>query len=271
KQLPPTHFFLKLAGEDSGLALAEDGFAVGDVQSILELCEAQGAPQTILRWHYRSQHESLIAVSNHEFYDDKLFIVPSAHVEDPERGLRFRYLPNGVFDRAASATNRIEAPAGAAAVMEHARARPDLTLGVGTFSAQQRDAILDELEHLRRGTPGTEEFFIGDSAEPFFVKNLETIQGDERDVIFISVGYGKDKSGFFSMNFGPLNNEGGERRLNVLITRARGRCEVFSSIHANEIDLERARGRGPAALKSFLQYAETRILDVALPSGKDFG
>src|SRR5262249_27593006 len=104
KQLPPTHFFLKLAGEDSGLALAEDGCAVGDVQSILELCEAQGAPQTILRWHYRSQHESLIAVSNHEFYDDKLFIVPSAHVEDPERGLRFRYLPNGVFDRAASAT-----------------------------------------------------------------------------------------------------------------------------------------------------------------------
>jgi very-short-patch-repair endonuclease len=271
KQLPPTHFFLKLAGEDQSIALAEDDLEAGDVESILELCEAQGAPQVLLRWHYRSQHQSLIAVSNHEFYQDRLFIIPSAHVEDPERGLRFRYLANGVFDRAASATNRVEAAAVAAAVMEHARTRHDLTLGVGTFSAQQRDAILDELEHRRRATPATEEFFVTDNAEPFFVKNLEAIQGDERDVIFISVGYGKDKSGFFSMNFGPLSSDGGERRLNVLITRARRRCEVFSSIRANEIDLERARGRGPAALKSFLQYAETRILGVGMPSGKDFG
>ncbi|MCH7685568.1 MAG: hypothetical protein IH899_02620, partial [Planctomycetes bacterium] len=121
--------------------------------------------------------------------------------------------------------------------MEHARLYPDKTLGVGAFSVAQRDAILNELELRRRQAVELETFFATAAAEPFFVKNLENIQGDERDVILISIGYAKDSSGYMAMSFGPLNNEGGERRLNVLITRARERCEVFSSITADDIDL----------------------------------
>ncbi len=185
-------------------------------------------------------------------------------------GLRFHHIADGVFDRGGSATNRVEAEAVAAAVMKHAREFPDKTLGVGAFSVAQRDVILHELELRRRESPELETYFSTAAAEPFFVKNLENIQGDERDVIFISVGYGKDASGYMAMSFGPLNNDGGERRLNVLITRARERCEVFSSITADDIDLNRAKARGPQAFKTFLKYAETGILDVAVATGRDF-
>jgi len=154
-------------------------------------------------------------------------------------------------------------------VMTHAREYPDRSLGVGTFSVSQRDAILDELELLRRADPSLEHFFVTATAEPFFVKNLENIQGDERDVIFISVGYGKDSSGYMAMSFGPLQNEGGERRLNVLITRSRECCCVFSSIQSDEIDLARARSRGAQSLKSFLKYAETGLLETGSFTGRD--
>ncbi len=112
-------------------------------------------------------------------------------------------------------------------------------------------------------------FFSTGKAEPFFVKNLENIQGDERDVIFISVGYARDASGSMSMNFGPLSSQGGERRLNVLISRARERCEVFSSITADDIDLQRAKSRGAAAFKTFLRYAATGVLDTEATAGRD--
>lgn len=122
---------------------------------------------------------------------------------------------------------------------------------------------------LRRTDPSLEHFFVGSEAEPFFVKNLENIQGDERDVIFISVGYGKDSSGYMAMNFGPLSNDGGERRLNVLITRARDCCCVYSSIRADDIDLNRARSRGAQALKTFLKYAESGLLDTGTHHGAE--
>jgi very-short-patch-repair endonuclease len=134
---------------------------------------------------------------------------------------------------------------------------------VATFSVQQQQAILDQLECLRRENPDTEAFFASHEHEPFFVKNLENVQGDERDVIFISVGYGRDSKGVMAMRFGPLSQEGGERRLNVLISRAKQRCEVFSSITADDIDLDRATGRGVAALKTFLHYAQTGQLELA--------
>ena len=141
---------------------------------------------------------------------------------------------------------------------EHARQFPNLTLGVGAFSLPQKDAILGELELLRRSEGSDAEgFFNAHPHEPFFVKNLENVQGDERDVIFVSVGYGKDKSGYMAMSFGPLSIDGGERRLNGLITRARIRCEVFSSITAEDIDLERGRSKGVAAFKSYLHFAQT--------------
>ena len=265
KQLPPTSFFDRVAGDDTEPADIDD-FQVADVESILGLCSAQGIPDRMLRWHYRSQHESLIAVSNLEFYK-RLFIVPSAESED--LGLRLTKV-NGIYDRGKTATNRIEARALAQAVIQHARryrraARfPEgMSLGVGTFSVAQRDAILDELELLWRDNPDVASFFGAESSEPFFVKNLESIQGDERDVVMISVGYGPDADGYVTMGFGPLSAQGGERRLNVLISRARRCCEVFSSITAADIDLARTQSIGVRVLKTFLQYADKGYLDHA--------
>jgi very-short-patch-repair endonuclease len=122
---------------------------------------------------------------------------------------------------------------------------------------------------LRKQHPEREEFFSRGSSEPFFIKNLENIQGDERDVIFISLGYGRTNEGFLSMSFGPLNSDGGERRLNVLISRAKLRCEVFSSITGDDIDLSRSKGRGVAALKTFLSFAQSGQLGFAQETGRD--
>lgn len=258
KQLPPTRFFSRvLADVDIDVDGDDDSFRAGDLESILGLCTAQNMSQRMLRWHYRSKHQSLIGVSNREFYENKLYVIPSPVRESDSLGLRFHHITEGTFDRGRSATNRVEAAAVARAVMNHARDFPDLTLGVGTFSIRQRDAILDEVERLRREETDYKEFFNTDTDEPFFVKNLETIQGDERDVIYISVGYGPDSEGKMTMNFGPLSAEGGERRLNVLITRAKRRCEIFSSITERDIDLDRATGRGPKAFRTFLQFART--------------
>jgi very-short-patch-repair endonuclease len=274
KQLPPTGFFKKMLSDET---LGEDDEVVntGDLESILKLCESKGVPQRMLRWHYRSRHHSLIAVSNREFYGNELCVIPSPQSISPDHGLRFRFVGDGVFDRGGKASNQPEARAVAQAVIEHARRSPEKSLGVGTFSVAQRDAVLQEVELLRRGNADLEKFFAqGNSesggSEPFFVKNLENIQGDERDVIFISVGYGKDKSGALFMNFGPLSNDGGERRLNVLISRARERCEVFSSITSDDIDTARAKSVGVRAFKHFLRFAKTGILEDQAPTGAGF-
>jgi very-short-patch-repair endonuclease len=223
----------------------------------------------MLNWHYRSKHQSLIAVSNKQFYDNRLFIVPSPYDAVAGMGLKFNYNPDAHYDRGNTRANPKEARIVAEAVIRHAREAPSRSLGVATFSVAQRQAIQNELEILRREHPDTEEFFGRGTSEPFFVKNLENIQGDERDVIFISLGYGRTKEGFISMSFGPLNSDGGERRLNVLISRAKLRCEVFSSITGDDIDLSRAKGRGVAALKMFLSFAQTGRLGLAEETGRD--
>jgi very-short-patch-repair endonuclease len=270
RQLPPTTFFNKLTGSDPDEDDADDGAAqIADIESILGLCSARGVPSRMLRWHYRSRHQSLIAVSNSQFYENKLFIVPSPFTSEVGIGLHFNLVRNGVFDRGNTATNSVEAKMVAEAVIRHAQERPDQSLGVATFSVAQRRLLLDELEHLRRLNPDTEEFFTKPSPEPFFVKNLENIQGDERDVILISVGYGKDKSGYMAMQFGPLSSEGGERRLNVLISRAKQCCEVFASITDEDIDLERGRGKGVAALKLFLNFARTGQMSIGQPTDRE--
>lgn len=263
RQLPPTQFFSRMTTNISEDDDDDDNtVATHDVESILNLCLARGLPQRMLRWHYRSKHHSLIAVSNKQFYGNRLFIVPSPYVVGSGMGLVFHHLPEATFDSGGTATNPIEAKAVAQAVIRHAEEHPHLSLGVGAFSVKQKQAILDEVELLRRAHPDTESFFTqAHQDEPFFVKNLENIQGDERDVIFISVGYGRNRSGYMAMRFGPLNAEGGERRLNVLISRAKRRCEVFSSITADDIDLERGKGAGVVALKLFLKYAQTGKLD----------
>ena len=260
QQLPPTRFFSRMTGgqaDEDDAELAQ----VADVESILGLFLARGAPQRTLRWHYRSEHHSLIAVSNREFYNDQLFVLPSPYTQEAGRGIRFHYLPEGIFDSGKTRTNAVEALCVAKAVMEHARLHPTQSLGVGTFSVAQRRAIQDQVELLRQIQPQSESFFSGHPSEPFFVKNLENIQGDERDVIFISVGYGKPLQGHMAMRFGPLSSQGGERRLNVLITRAKRRCEVFASITDCDIDLERAPGRGVAAFQLFLRFARTGLMD----------
>lgn len=270
RQLPPTRFFAKLTGTiDDQDEDDEATFQARDAESILDLCLAKGLPHRMLNWHYRSKHQSLIAVSNKQFYENRLFIVPSPYDAVAGMGLKFNYLPDAHYDRGNTRTNPKEARAVAEAVIRHAREMPAKTLGVATFSVAQRQAILNELELLRRESPDTEEFFSRGTSEPFFVKNLENIQGDERDVIFISLGYGRTSTGYISMSFGPLNSEGGERRLNVLISRAKLRCEVFSSITGDDIDVSRSKGRGVAALKMFLSFAQTGKLGIAQETGRD--
>lgn len=267
RQLPPTSFFSRMteASNDDG---DEDSTQVGDIESILGLFVARGLPQRMLRWHYRSRHQSLIAVSNSQFYENKLFIVPSPYTEEAGMGLRFHFVKNGVFESGAGNANPIEAKRIATAILEHVQQNPEMSLGVATFSVSQRKAIQDELEILRRLNPQYEDFFNSHPAEPFFIKNLENIQGDERDVIMISVGYARNKQGYLAMRFGPLGSQGGERRLNVLISRAKRRCEVFASITDEDIDLERAKGVGVLAFKLFLQYARTGRLSMSTVSGR---
>jgi very-short-patch-repair endonuclease len=241
--------------------LDDEDNRLSDLESILGTMTGQRAPQRMLRWHYRSRHESLIAVSNQEFYDGNLVIFPNFNPADPTLGIKYHYLPDTVYERGATSSNPLEARAVAEAVFRHARECPELTLGVAAFSVKQMQAVYDEVERMRMEDNSCEEFFGAHEHEPFFVKNLENVQGDERDVIFISVGYGRDEDGKVSMNFGPLNSDGGERRLNVLITRARRRCEVFTNLRALDIDMNRTSARGVGVFRAYLQYAETGNLE----------
>lgn len=189
RQMPPTDFF----GRD--VEIDDEDNTTGDIESILGMFKAAGCAECYLRWHYRSRHESLIAVSNAEFYDSKLVIFPSAGTDPMAAGISFDHLPDALYDRGRTRTNKGEAKAVAQAVITHAIERPQLSLGVAAFSAAQRDLIDVEVELLRRRTPKAEPFFSQHPSEPFFVKNLENIQGDERDAIFISIGYGRNETG----------------------------------------------------------------------------
>ncbi|MCF8564512.1 DUF3320 domain-containing protein [Alicyclobacillus tolerans] len=269
KQLPPTNFFDAAVDDED----AEDAeIHTSDMESILGLCVSQGMPERMLRWHYRSRHESLVALSNAEFYDGRLVVFPSPDRQSTAKGLVLHRLDDTAYDRGKSRTNRLEARAVAEAVMRHAQAyvdgETDETLGVVAFSSSQADAIEDEVDRLRQADPSCESFFAA-SGEKFFVKNLETVQGDERDIIFISVGYGRDKDGYLTMSFGPLGKAGGERRLNVLITRARVRCEVFTNLRSDDIDLHRTKGEGTRVFKEFLRYCETGVLDMPHSTGRE--
>lgn len=270
RQLPPTSFFARMTG--GGDDDEDDGGRVTDIESILGLFTARGLPMRMLRWHYRSRHQSLIAVSNRQFYESKLFVVPSPYTAEAGMGLRFHHIPDGIFDTGGKRCNIVEARVVAKAIIEHALSHPDLSLGVASFSVAQRRAILDELELLRRANPETEGFFHSHPSEPFFVKNLENVQGDERDVIFISVGYGPTvPGGRVPMRFGPLGSEGGERRLNVLISRAKQRCEIFASMTDEDIDPDFAMSRkGVFAFRMFLHFARTGHLAMGEATGRDY-
>ncbi|MEI6950063.1 DUF3320 domain-containing protein [Paraflavisolibacter sp. H34] len=250
QQLPPTSFFEKLYAD-----APEEESLTADIPSILGLCTARGVPQQMLRWHYRSRHESLIHLSNEAFYNNRLVVFPSPGSAVP-MGLAFHHLKDAAYDRGGSRTNALEATAVAEAVMAHARRHPYLSLGVVAFSSAQREAIQEALEGRRRWETDAEGFFARHTHEPFFIKNLENVQGDERDVILISIGYGRTAEGVLHHSFGPLNLEGGEKRLNVLMTRARLRCEVFSNFTAADLESNRSPSLGVKALRRFLHYAQ---------------
>jgi len=258
RQLPPTSFFDNIVDsiDDSDEDIST---SLSDIESILHLCKRSFLTKN-LRWHYRSRHESLIAVSNQEFYDKRLVIYPSPMADLEHLGLKFVHLPDSIYDRGKTSVNRDEAKKVAKAALEHFTKYPDKSLGIGTFNVRQQQAIFEEVEMLLMEHPDMTEFFENKHPDHFFVKNLETIQGDERDVIFISVGFGFDKDHNLSLNFGPLNREGGERRLNVLITRAREKCVVFSNFQAKDLATTQTSPFGVKALKIFMDFAENRNL-----------
>jgi very-short-patch-repair endonuclease len=249
KQLPPTSFFDR-ADED------EDGDDdVEDMQSVLEECIARSMPEMRLRWHYRSRHESLIAFSNERYYEGRLVTFPSPLTQD--RAVRHVPVPLGVYDRGGRRTNRAEAEAVVADVRRRLEAAGDgrASIGIVTFNAEQQRLVQDHLDKLRADREDLERHFGGATDEPVFVKNLETVQGDERDVILFSIGYGPDAAGKVYMNFGPLNRKGGARRLNVAVTRARHELVVFATLRADQMALSPTTPDGVRDLKHFLEYA----------------
>ncbi|MDB6066700.1 MAG: hypothetical protein JWR26_2908 [Pedosphaera sp.] len=256
KQLPPTNFFNTV---DDGEEQEGDFNLQQDLESILDELLTNGLRHKRLQWHYRSRHEGLIAFSNRHYYENDLLTFPSP--EAVLGGVRFKHLPDARYDKGKSRTNLIEARTLVDELVNRLRqsAEPHRSYGVVTFSQAQQRLVENLLDEERRKYPEIEIHFSDEPpvvGEPIFVKNLENVQGDERDVIFFSICYGPDETGRISINFGPLNRDGGERRLNVAITRAKHEVLVFSSLRGDQIDLTRTRARGVRDLKYFLDYAE---------------
>ncbi len=255
KQMPPTSFF-------STGTVDEDNLEEEDLESILDDCLALNMPSTHLLWHYRSRHESLITFSNVKFYDDKLYTFPS--VNDRESKVRLVHV-DGIFERGKNRHNRAEAQA---IVDEIIRRYKDPehnkeSIGVVTFNISQQKLIDDMMNEACKNDPQLEQWAYG-GEDPLFIKNLENVQGDERDVILFSIGYGPDETGKIYMNFGPLNRDGGWRRLNVAVTRSKCEMVVYSTLTPDQINLTRTSAEGVAALRSFLEYAEGR--GISLPA-----
>ncbi len=247
KQMPPTNFF-------SSNQVDEDNMDKEDMESILDDCLAISMPSQYLLWHYRSKHESLIAFSNANYYENKLLTFPSPD----DINSKVKLVPvAGVYDRANTRQNKKEAEAIVMELMIRLKdpKMKDRSYGIVTFSSVQQTLIEDMLDRLFSERPDLEKAAM-DKEEPLFIKNLENVQGDERDIIFFSVCYGPDQDGKLYMNFGPINREGGWRRLNVAVSRARYEMVVFSSMKADQLDIRRTSSEGVANLKAFLSYAE---------------
>ena len=267
KQLPPTTFFDRAAGDT-------DDAEIEDLESILDECLAANIPHKRLSWHYRSRHESLIAFSNERYYDGQLVTFPSPVTED--RAVRFVHVPGGVYERGSGRVNKAEAHATVADVLRRLKDPTFVveksSIGIVTFNSEQQRLIENLLDAERRRHPEIEPFFSSDWHEPVFVKNLESVQGDERDVILFSVAYGPDAAGHITQNYGPLNLDGGARRLNVAITRARTELCVFATLRPEQIDLSRAKGAGVRDFKHFLDFAERgprALAEAASPTGRE--
>ncbi len=246
-QMPPTSFF-------AGNKMDEDNLDIEDLDSILDDCLALGMPSAYLRWHYRSRHESLIAFSNQEFYENSMLTFPS--VNDREKRVSL-IKTDGFFDRGKGRVNEGEAKAIVAEILRRYKnpVLKDQTIGVVTFNISQQTLIEDLLQEEYQKDAAFDKWAnVGE--ETMFVKNLENVQGDERDVILFSVAFGPDAEGKLLLNFGPLNKDGGWKRLNVAVSRARLEMVVFTTMTADMIDLRRTKSKGVEALKDFLEFAQ---------------
>lgn len=265
KQLPPTNFFNRLHDEEEQ-ATEEEKTGIEESESILDAAIPLFRPIRRLKWHYRSQHPSLIQFSNVEFYDGSLVVFPSPNEDDPDYGVSLRSIKNGRF---LGRKNEPEARHIAQVVIDHMIHNKDETLGVVAMNITQKELIEEEVDRLLSVHPEAKEFEEAKhrNNERFFVKNLENVQGDERDVIFISMTYGPDKTGKVAQRFFPINTKMGWRRLNVLFTRARKRIEVFSSMKAEDIKVSPNSARGVSSLRNYLHFAKTgKTSDI-----KDYG
>lgn len=259
KQLPPTSFFDRMVDGSDDEEDDEAPAAISGMESILDICQQLFTPVRSLRWHYRSHHESLIAFSNHHFYKN-LIVFPSPYAKNPGLGVKYRYVRGGSYkDR----QNAPEAQRVVDAVLEHMIKRPDESLGVVTLNQTQRELIEELLDKKLKTFDEGADFMGRWEAEgwPFFVKNLENVQGDERDVIFISTTFGKapgtDK---VRQNFGPISRPDGWRRLNVLFTRSKRRIELFTSMAPEDIVVDARTPLGTKALRDYLDFAKRGVL-----------
>jgi very-short-patch-repair endonuclease len=256
KQLPPTNFFASSTNNiDSDYDIKdEEDFSEVVSDSILEE-SASVLPNRTLLWHYRSKHENLIAFSNREIYKNNLITFPNSINNVPDMGVEYIYVEDGVYDRGGKKNNIREAEECVKLVFEHIDKHPERSLGIIAFSESQQSAIENAIIDYRERHPFYEWFFDESRDEPFFVKNLENVQGDERDTIIFSICYGKDKNGAMYMNFGPVGHSGGERRLNVAVTRAKCNIKLVGSILPSDIDINRAKSEGARMLRSYIEYA----------------
>ena len=256
KQLPPTNFFAaSLNDDDYDIDIDEKDYYSGAYESILDEAAAV-LPERGLRWHYRSRHEHLIAFSNIKIYNGSLITFPSSIEAAPDFGVEYIYVADGIYDRGGKRNNPIEADKVANIVFEHIRKHPDRSLGVVTFSEAQQSAVDAAIRQKRIQDSSYEFFFSEDKDEPFFIKNLENVQGDERDTIIFSIGYARDNNGMMYMNFGPLSRDGGYRRLNVAITRAKYNVKLVGSIVPTDIDTDKTSAEGVKMLRSYIEFAQ---------------
>ena len=269
KQLPPTNFFDQLMADDD--ENPDDASAVVDgAESILGICEHLYRPVRTLRWHYRSRHESLIAFSNAQFYGGRLVVFPSPHKRNSRLGVNYRYVREGRYqDR----RNLPEAQRIVNEVIDHMLTVESESLGVVTLNQTQRELIQDLFDLKSREMPAVAKYLERhqEAGWPFFVKNLENVQGDERDVIFVSTTFGKPPDGSpVRQNFGPINRPDGWRRLNVLFTRARRRLDLFSSMLPSDVQVDGDRVTlGRRALRDYLEFARTGSLPGPTPQLTD--
>lgn len=251
KQLPPTNFFSASTSNDADFDYEDDEEEEVNFDSILE--EASNSlPNRSLLWHYRSRFEELISFSNQQIYQNNLITFPSSTIHAKDTGVEYVYVQNGVYE---NRCNRAEAQEIVRMVAEHIRMHPDRSLGIIAFSESQQSVIEEEINNFRMRNPFNERFFDEDKDEPFFVKNLENVQGDERDTIIFSICYAKNAQGRMYMRFGPLGHQGGERRLNVAITRAKYNVKLVGSILPEDIDLSKTHSEGVRMLRTYISFA----------------